>query len=43
MWRRVGLVKTDISVERIVSIFRIEQSTSEEDGQWYTNWQFTYR
>jgi hypothetical protein len=30
MWRRVVLVRTDISEERIASIFRVEKSASEE-------------
>jgi hypothetical protein len=30
MWRRVDIVLTDVSEERIASIFRIEKSTSEE-------------
>jgi hypothetical protein len=30
MWRRVDLVWTDVSEERIASIFRIEKSGSEE-------------
>jgi hypothetical protein len=30
MWRRVGLVWTDVSEERITSIFRVEKSASEE-------------
>jgi hypothetical protein len=30
MWRRVDLVWTDVSEERIVSIFRVEKSASEE-------------
>jgi hypothetical protein len=30
MWRRVVLVWTDVSEERIASIFRVEQSASEE-------------
>jgi hypothetical protein len=30
MWRRVDLVWTDVSEERIASIFRVEQSASEE-------------
>jgi hypothetical protein len=30
MWRRVDLVCTDVSVERIASIFRVEESASEE-------------
>jgi hypothetical protein len=30
MWRRVDLVWTDVSEERIASIFRVEESTSEE-------------
>jgi hypothetical protein len=33
MWRRVDPVKwTDVSEERIVSIFRVEKSASEERG-----------
>jgi hypothetical protein len=30
MWRRVDLVWTDVSEERIASIFRVEKSTSKE-------------
>jgi hypothetical protein len=30
MWRRVDLVWTDVSEERIASIFRVEKSSSEE-------------
>jgi hypothetical protein len=30
MWRCVGLVLTDVSEERIASIFRVEKSASEE-------------
>jgi hypothetical protein len=30
MWRRVGLVKTDVSEERVVSIFRAEENASKE-------------
>jgi hypothetical protein len=30
MWRRVELVWTDVSEERIASIFRVEKSASEE-------------
>jgi hypothetical protein len=30
MWRRVDLVWTDVSEERIASIFRVEKSASEE-------------
>jgi hypothetical protein len=30
MWLRVYLVSTDVSEERIASIFRVEKSTSEE-------------
>jgi hypothetical protein len=30
MWRRVDLVWTDVSEERIASLFRIEKSVSEE-------------
>jgi hypothetical protein len=29
-WRCVGLVRTNISEERVTSIFRVEKSTSEE-------------
>jgi hypothetical protein len=32
MWRRVGLVWTDVSEERITSIFRAEKSASEESA-----------
>jgi hypothetical protein len=28
MWRRVDLVRTDVSEERIASIFRVEKSAS---------------
>jgi hypothetical protein len=30
MWRRVDLVGTDVSEERIASIFKVEKSASEE-------------
>jgi hypothetical protein len=30
MWRRADLVWTDVSEERIASIFRVEESASEE-------------
>jgi hypothetical protein len=30
MWRCVGLVLTDVSEERIASIFRVEKSVIEE-------------
>jgi hypothetical protein len=30
MWRRVDIVWTDVSDERIASIFRVEKSVSEE-------------
>jgi hypothetical protein len=30
MWRRVDLVWTDVSEERIASIFRVQKSVSEE-------------
>jgi hypothetical protein len=30
MWRRVGLVRTDVSEERVPSIFREEKSANEE-------------
>jgi hypothetical protein len=30
MWRRVVLVRTDVSEERIASIFRVEKSLSEK-------------
>jgi hypothetical protein len=30
MWRRVDLLSTDVSEERIASIFRVEKSASEE-------------
>jgi hypothetical protein len=30
VWRRVDLVWTDVPEERIVSIFRVEKSASEE-------------
>jgi hypothetical protein len=32
MWRRADLVWTDVSEERIASIFRIEKSASEESA-----------
>jgi hypothetical protein len=38
MWRRVDLVWTDVSEERIASIFRVETSASEEP-----DWSFGYR
>jgi hypothetical protein len=31
MWRRVGLVGTDVSEERVASIFGVEKSASEEE------------
>jgi hypothetical protein len=31
MWRRVGLVKTDVSKERVASIFRIEKIYASEE------------
>jgi hypothetical protein len=38
MWRRVDLVSTDVSEERVASIFRLEKSASEEPvwtgGRW---------
>jgi hypothetical protein len=30
MWRRVDLVETDGSEERIASVFKVEKSASEE-------------
>jgi hypothetical protein len=30
MWRRVGFVWTDVSEDRVASIFRVEESASEE-------------
>jgi hypothetical protein len=30
MWRRVDIVWTDVSEERIASIFRVEKSASDE-------------
>jgi hypothetical protein len=30
MWRRVALAWTDVSEERVASIFRVEKSASEE-------------
>jgi hypothetical protein len=33
MWRRVDVVWTDVSEERIASIFRIEKSASEEPAR----------
>jgi hypothetical protein len=35
MWRRVGLVWTDVSEERIISIFRVEKSASEESADMF--------
>jgi hypothetical protein len=32
MWRRVYLVHTDVSEERVVSIFIVEKSASEESA-----------
>jgi hypothetical protein len=32
MWRHVDFVWTDVSEERIASIFRVEKSASEEPG-----------
>jgi hypothetical protein len=34
MWRRVDLVLTDVSEERITSIFRVENPASEEPA-WF--------
>jgi hypothetical protein len=34
MWRRVELVWTNVSEERIFSIFRVEKSASEEPADW---------
>jgi hypothetical protein len=31
MCRRVGLVSSDVSVDRVTSIFRVEKSASEEE------------
>jgi hypothetical protein len=33
MWRHVDLVWTDVSEERIASIFRVEKSPSEDPAQ----------
>jgi hypothetical protein len=33
MWRRVDIVLTDVSEERIASRFRVEKSASEEKAQ----------
>jgi hypothetical protein len=33
MWRRVDLVRTDVSEERIASIFRVEKSVTEEQRE----------
>jgi hypothetical protein len=30
MWRHVGLVRTEVSEERVASIFRVEKSAHEE-------------
>jgi hypothetical protein len=30
MWRRVDLVRTDVSEERVASIFRVEKHVSEK-------------
>jgi hypothetical protein len=38
MWRRVDLVWTDISEERIASIFRVEKSASEEPAWAACTW-----
>jgi hypothetical protein len=31
LWRRVGLVRTDVSDERVTSIFRVEEPASKEN------------
>jgi hypothetical protein len=45
MWRRVDLVWTDVSEERIASIFRVEESATEEPawagGYWLKQFQET--
>jgi hypothetical protein len=30
MWRLMGLLQTDVSEERVGSIFRVEENTSKE-------------
>jgi hypothetical protein len=40
MWRRVYLVWTDVSEERIASIFRVEKSESE--GRWLVRGFFSH-
>jgi hypothetical protein len=32
MWRRVDLVRTDVSEERVASIFRVEKITERGKG-----------
>jgi hypothetical protein len=34
MWRRVGLVKTGVSEERVASIFRVEEIYASEEKCW---------
>jgi hypothetical protein len=34
MWRRVGLVRTDVSEERVASIFNVEKFASDEKRSW---------
>jgi hypothetical protein len=45
MWRHVDLVRTDVSEERITSIFRVEKSVSEEPAtfsRWFLAHWFFY-
>jgi hypothetical protein len=39
MWLRVDRVWTDVSEERIASIFRVENSASEEPVDWWLSMQ----
>jgi hypothetical protein len=38
IWYRVGIVCTDVSEERIASIFRVEKSTSEDPIGYEVGW-----
>jgi hypothetical protein len=42
MWRRVDLVWTYISEERIASIFKVEKSSSEEPA-WAGGYRLSYQ
>jgi hypothetical protein len=32
MWRRVGLVRTDVSEERVASVFRVEKIREQRNA-----------